>query len=133
VWNMSRIVINLDELEKELGKETRDILLDLSSDIINELKRNAPTGATGDLQRSYQIFYRSDSEIVLGSNISYASFVDTGTAPHTPPFAPIQKWARRVLNDESAAGAVWQKIRQEGTDPNPYIDESIDAAIDNLR
>jgi hypothetical protein len=128
-----RFVINLDELERELGSETRDILLDLSNDIINELKRNSPRGATGDLARSWSIFFRGDSEVVLGSNISYASYVDTGTAPHTPPFAPIQKWARRKLGDESAAWPVWQKIREEGTDPNPYIDESIETAIDNLR
>jgi len=128
-----RIVIDLDELEQELGDETRQLVLDLANDIVNELKRNAPVGATGDLQRSYTIFYRGESEVVLGSNLSYASFVDTGTAPHTPPFAPIQKWARRVLNDEGAAWPVWQKIRQEGTDPNPYIDESIDNAIQNLR
>lgn len=128
-----RIVIDLDELEQELGDETREILLELSNSIINELKRNSPRGATGDLARSWTIFFRGESEVVLGSNLSYASYVDTGTAPHTPPFAPIQKWARRKLGDEDAAGAVWQKIRQEGTDPNPYIDESIDNAIENLR
>jgi hypothetical protein len=128
-----RIVIDLDELERELGAETRDILLDLSNDIVNELKRNAPMGATGDLRRSYQIYFRGESEVVLGSDIHYADDVDTGTGPHIADFDAIQKWARRKLGDESAAGPVWRKIAQEGTDPNPYIDESIEAAIDNLR
>lgn len=128
-----RIVIDLDELEQELGDETREILLELSNSIINELKRNSPRGATGDLARSWTIFFRGESEVVLGSDIHYADDVDTGTGPHIADFDAIQKWARRKLGDESAAGPVWRKIAQEGTDPNPYIDESIDNAIQNLR
>jgi len=68
--------------------------------------------------------------VFLGTRLSYAQYVWKGTEPHTPPFQPIQVWARRKLGDEAAAGPVWQSIRQEGTDPNPFVERSIEQAID---
>ena len=41
----------------------------------------------------------------------------------------IQIWARRKLNDESAAWPVWQKIRQEGIDANPYVDKAFENTL----
>ena len=124
-----RLVFDLDELEGELDAEIARILEEISNTLINELKKEAPTGATADLQRSFQIFRRSSVEIVLGSRLAYAEFVQTGTRPHTPPFEPIQIWARRKLNDESAAWPVWQKIRQEGTDANRYVDRAFENTL----
>jgi len=120
-----RLVLDLDELEAELGDETRRILLEIANELVNNLKIEAPTGATGDLQRSIQILRRDDGEIILGSRLDYAEFVQTGTGPHAPPFEPIQVWARRVLGDEGAAWPVWWKIKQEGTDANPYVDRAM--------
>ena len=128
-----RVVFDLDELERELDAETADIVLELANDIVNEMKVEAPTGATGDLRRSIQLFQTGDREVLLGTRLGYAAYVNDGTRPHTPPFEPIQVWARRVLGDESAAGGVWQKIREEGTDPNPYVDRAIDNAVRDFR
>ena len=128
-----RLVFDLDELGDELDAETQDILEDIANTLINELKREAPTGATADLQRSFQIFRRSSGEIVLGSRLQYAEFVQTGTRPHTPPFEPIAIWARRKLGDESAAWAVWHKIRQEGTNANPYVDRAFENTLQSFR
>ena len=124
-----RLVFDLDELEGELDDETARILEDIANTLVNEMKKEAPTGATADLQRSIQIFRRSSNEIVLGTRLAYAEFVQTGTRPHTPPFEPIQIWARRKLGDESAAWPVWQKIRQEGTDANPYVDRAFENTL----
>ena len=124
-----RLVFDLDELEGELDDETARILENIANTLVNEMKKEAPTGATGDLQRSIQIFRRSSGEIVLGTRLSYAEFVQTGTRPHTPPFEPIQIWARRKLGDESAAWPVWHKIRQEGTDANPYVDRAFENTL----
>jgi len=129
----NRIVFDLDELDEELNAEVRRILLDIANEFINQVKVEAPTGATGDLQRSWQIFTQNDSEIVLGSRLGYALFVQTGTEPHTPPFEPIRLWARRKLGDESAAGAVWQKIRQEGTDADPYVDRAFENTLQRFQ
>jgi len=129
---MPRIVLDLSETREELGDETADLLLDLGNAIVNELKRNSPVGATADLRRSWQIFSRADGRVVLGSDIGYADDVDTGTPPHYADFEAIEKWSRRVLGSEEAAGAVWRKIAQEGTEPQPYIDESIQTALDDV-
>ncbi len=126
---MVRIVLDLRELERELGDEVQQFLLDLANELINELKANAPVGATGDLRRSIQVFSTRDGRVVLGTRLNYAGFVVTGTRPHTPPFEPIRVWARRVLGDESAAGAVWHSIRENGTEGNDFATPSIENAV----
>ena len=124
-----RIVFDLDELEGELDAETARILEDISNTLVNEMKKEAPSGATGDLVRSIQIFRRSSGEIVLGSRLDYAAAVQQGTGPHIANFEQIEVWARRKLGDESAAGAVWRSIAQNGTRPNPYLDRAMENTL----
>jgi len=124
-----RLVFDLDELEGELGDETARILEDVANTLVNELKREAPVGATADLQRSFQIFRRRDGEIVLGSRLGYAEDVQQGRGPHLADFEQLQVWARRKLGDESLAGPVWRKIAAEGTNANPYVDRAMDNTL----
>jgi len=124
-----RLVLDLDELEAELGDETRRILLEIANELVNNLKMEAPTGATGDLVRSIQILRQDDGEIILGTRIDYADDVLEGTEPHIADFEQIQVWARRKLGYEDAAGAVWRKIAQEGTDANPYVDRAMENTL----
>ena len=130
---MPTIKLDLNELERELGSEAADFMLELSNELVNQFKQNVNTGATGDLQRSFQIFRRNPTTVVLGSRLDYAAAVNYGRGPHEPDFEAIQTWARRKLGDESAAGAVYNKIRAEGTKPNPYIDRAIDETLDGYR
>jgi hypothetical protein len=130
---MARIVFNLDELEGELSAEVRQLLVEISNSLVNNLKRESPVGATGDLRRSWQLFRTSDDEVVLGSRINYAQAVNDGSEPHEPNFGDIQVWARRVIGDESAAGPVFRKIKREGTEPNPYIDRAFEATLREFR
>lgn len=129
---MPRITLDLTGFEEDLDEEVGDILFDIGSELVNQLQIEAPTGASGDLQTSFQIFRRTNRSVYLGSRLPYALFVQTGTRPHTPPFAPFQVWARRVLGDEDAAGAVWQKIREEGTDANPYMTRAFENTLDRF-
>ena len=130
---MARIVFDLDELDDELNAEVAGILEDIANELINQLKLESPVGATSDLQRSWQIFLTGRGRVVLGSRIGYADDVNDGTEPHEPDFEQIKIWARRVLGDESAAGAVFNKIKEEGTDPNPYIDRSLEQTINEFQ
>ena len=123
-----RVVFDLDELERELDAETADIVLELSNDIVNNMKIEAPRGATGDLADSIQLFRTGDREVLLGTRIGYAAAVNEGTDPHIANFETLQVWARRKLGDENAAGPVWRKIAREGTNANPYVDRAIDNA-----
>jgi len=124
-----RLVFDLDELEGELGDETARILEDVANTLVNELKREAPVGATADLRRSFQIFRRGDGEIVLGSRLGYAEAVQQGRGPHTPNFEHLQIWARRKLGDESLAGPVFRSIQKRGTRPNRYVDRAMDNTL----
>lgn len=124
-----QVVFNLDGLERELDAETREIVLELANEIVNEMKSEAPVGATGDLRRSIQIFQRGNGEVLLGTRLGYAEDVVEGTGPHTPPFEEIQVWARRKLGDEDAAGAVWRSIQEHGTAPNDFVSRAIDEAV----
>lgn len=86
--------------------------------VANAVKQLTPVGVSGHLRRSIQPSVRGyglNIEARIGSPLPYASPVETGTRPHTPPIEPIRLWARRVLGDEKAAGAVWQSIRKRGT------------------
>ena len=130
---MARLVVDLDQVEQDLGAEVQALLLDVANTFVNNLRREAPTGATGDLRRSMQIFRTGDGRVVLGSRIGYAMDVQEGTGPHTPDFDQIQVWARRKLGDEAAAGPVWRKIAREGTDANRYVDRAMEATIQEFQ
>ena len=129
----NRIVFDLDELDEELNAEVRRILLEIANEFVNQLKREAPVGATGDLQRSFQIFRQSSGEIVLGSRLGYAQAVQEGRGPHTPDFEQIRLWARRKLGDEDAAGAVFRSIQQNGTPPNDYLGRAMDNTLERFQ
>lgn len=53
------------------------------------------------------------------SQVSYAAAVEWGSAPHAPPFKPIQEWAERhgIKNWRG----VWWKIYHHGTQPHPFM------------
>ena len=130
---MPRIRVDLDHVGEGIDEATGEFLLDVANTLVNELKRESPVGATSDLQRSWQIFFTGDGSVVLGSRIDYADDVLRGTDPHKPDFERIQVWARRVLGDESAAGAVWNKIATEGTEPNDYLSRAIDNTLEQYQ
>lgn len=68
-----------------------------------------------------------------GYSAEHARFVEEGTTPHPPPIDPLKKWARRVLGDESAAWAVQQKIAEEGTDAQPFVQPGVEAQKAHLK
>jgi len=124
--------LDLDQLERRLGDEVQQFIVDLANEMVNQMKQEAPVGATGDLQRSIQIFRTGNGTVWLGTRIHYAMDVWKGTPPHTPDWEGIKVWARRKLGDESAAGPVYRKIQREGTDPNDYVGRAVDQAIERV-
>lgn len=124
--------LDLRELQRELDGEVQQFIQDLADEIVNEMKQEVPVGATSDLRRSIQIFQTTDGVVWLGTRIHYAMDVWKGTPPHSPDFEELKVWARRKLNDESAAGPVYQKIEAEGTNANDYVGRAIDQAIERV-
>lgn len=123
---------DLRELRADLGDEVNAFLVDVASEIVNEMKQEAPVGATGDLRRSIQLFRESENVVWLGTRIHYAGDVWKGTEPHLADFDEIRVWARRKLGSEAADGPVWRKIAQEGTEPNDFVGRAVDQALDRV-
>jgi len=78
--------IDLREMERELGKGADELLRDVAIELGNALQVEAPTGATGDLQRSFAILGEQDGVVWVGSQLPYADDVQYGTAPHIADF-----------------------------------------------
>lgn len=129
---MVLVRLDLNELERELGEAASQVALEVASELVNNLKIEAPTGATGSLQESFQIFRTGDGVVWLGTRVPYARGVWKGKPPHTPEFDAIEVWARRKLGDESAAGPVWRKIAREGTEANPFVERAIENTVQRV-
>jgi len=61
----------------------------------------------------------------LAEHAPYVNY-DTEWTSKKPPIEPLKGWARRVLNDESAAWAIQQKLFEEGDEGVFYAERSIE-------
>ncbi|HML23517.1 MAG TPA: HK97 gp10 family phage protein [Aggregatilinea sp.] len=57
-------------------------------------------------------------EGVVGSNVAYAPYQETGTRPHWPPLAALETWARR---HGTSAYVVARAIARRGTKGRRYL------------
>lgn len=108
------------EIEGSIDDFLRDIAIDLS----NELKLEAPVDR-GSLRQSIQVMPQEKGRYVVAVKSPHALPIQMGTKPFTPPFEPLASWGERTLNSRSIGAAVWQKIRQEGIDENPYVTRAL--------
>lgn len=133
---VERMRVDVADLADEIEDLTQERLTEIASELVNQLKIEAPTGATGDLQRLTQIWREEPGRIII-TMPEHGRFVQEATAPPSGnkkiPFEPIERWARRKLGDEDAAGPVWQKLMEEGTDANPFVDRAVDNTVQRFR
>lgn len=118
---------------------TRRAMLDASQHGFNVSQQHVPHGADSYLanQSAVEPTVLDDGSVVWGYNAEYARPVEEGSRPHWIPLRAVRnslmKWARRVLGDESAAWPVRQKIAEEGTDAQPYVQPGVDAMRARLK
>lgn len=124
--------LDVKQLEQELDRAAAQVAQEVAVELANQLRVEAPVGATGRLQDSFQLFRTEDGVVWLGTRVPYAKGVWKGKPPHEPDFEAIEVWARRKLGDESAAGPVWRKIAREGTEPNDFIGRAIDETLSRV-
>lgn len=129
---MVMLRFDLRDAESELGKATMEIAEEVAVELSNQLRIEAPVGATGRLQESFQLFRTEAGVVYLGTRVPYAKGVWKGKPPHEPDFDALKVWARRVLGDESAAGPVYTKIKEEGTEPNDFVGRAVDNTLDRV-
>lgn len=123
---------DLQELERELDAAAMEIAEDVAVELTNQLRIESPVGATGRLQESFQLFRSESGVVYLGTRVPYAEGVWKGKPPHEPDFESLQRWARRKLGDESAAGPVYAKITEEGTESNDFVGRAIDNTLQRV-
>jgi len=138
-----------NEVLKELNNITEKNIQKLNNDIKNaaiycmgEAKRNVsrpyPQGAvdTGQLRNSITMEDNiSGNETVyrVGTNVTYAPYIEFGTRPHFPPIQALMEWVHRHTraakgktplfenNERGIAYAIALKISKKGTPPKPYL------------
>lgn len=123
---------DLRELEDELGTATMHVAEEVAVELANQLRVEAPVGATNRLSESFQIFRTEAGVVFVGSRVPYAEGVWKGRPPHEPDFEDIKVWARRKLGDESAAGPVYTSIKEHGTEENRFVERAIDNTLDRV-
>lgn len=82
---------------------------------------------TGRLRASITPEVRSESDTVIGvigSNVTYAPFVEFDTRPHWPPIAALKVWAER---HHANAFLVARAISRRGTIGKHYLQKAFDA------
>ena len=92
-----------------------------------ESQDRVPVSSGSLLQSGYPPEWDGDT-LRYGYRADHAKPVEFGSQPHWPPIAPLKKWARRVLGDESAAYAVQQKIAEKGTPAQKFARPGRDMA-----
>lgn len=70
---------------------------------------------------------------IVGSPVSYAPYVETGTKPHWPPFAPIMYWVQRKLRLSgdalyAATRGVQRAIARSGTQGKQMFEKGLEAS-----
>jgi len=87
----------------------------------------------GGLRGSVNIEQIDWNLVKVGTNLAYAKAIEYGTPPFTPPLQPLKDWGRRVLGSEKAGVAVWNKIRKQGINPQPFFRPGINKFISKNR
>lgn len=126
--------------EDLVGSEMYKVMLRAASLVSRDAKLNAPVDR-GLLRASITPDVRSDGKTVygvVGSNVSYAPFMETGTgtpaghAPHYPPPDALNVWAGRhgFSSGYAVARAIW---RRGGLVGRHYLQKGFEANQNEIR
>jgi len=110
-----RLVLhNLERLGKEGAQAVRRGMNKSAILIESEAKRLCPVD-TGRLKSSITHMWRGGDEVVVGTNVKYASYVEFGTRPHM--IFPREK---KALYWDGAEHPV-KHVYHPGTKPQPFL------------
>ena len=146
---MSKRTVNLADFAKELGVHNDKQLEQLHQASLLGIAKAIPLLVetspvdTGLYAQSWD-FRKEEFGAVLGNTAPYASIIEYGARPFTPPIEPLLAWAKRVLGDSSQppdyspqvkalAFAVQQKIKREGMKPRHVMENAIPQIIENIK
>jgi len=124
----NKIIVKVDNLKNftaSIQETISNALLELGYRVEKRAKQMCPVN-TGRLRASIHTAQISPAEVVVGTDVAYAPYVEYGTLPHKPPYEPIARWAHLHKLDE-AVWAIIQSIAQKGTQPKPYLRPAYEA------
>ena len=118
-----KVAFNPGRLHDEVANQARSIFVDEMLTAAEELQRLSPVGATGDLQRGWDVTQPRRSPVSFEIAGSVANAAPNalnrivGRGPGTPPpIAPLKAWVAAKGLPAGVAYAVAKKIAKEGTD-----------------
>lgn len=118
--------------EESVSQLLERLGLKLTRYIKEELTRNG-TVSSGVLRDSYTSNVEGSERVIVGSPLEYAKHVEWGTGPRNsvPPYSAIEPWVKRELKPspeelESVTWSVMNKIKKEGTSPQPHVRPAVD-------
>lgn len=117
------------EIAEEVARAMADRIVELVVDNINK----KGIANEGTLARSVGFEKVAERTYKVFVDVDYGKFVEYGTDPHMPPWAPINRWVRMKLGVsgsklKSVTAKVRNKIAEEGTDPQPFWRPAINQA-----
>jgi len=141
---MVTISFDTEGLDEDVKQKVEPLLTRIAADLSNFIGDEVPVGATGNLRNSVQVlgFSGDNTKKVVAVRADYANAVRLGREPgNFPPLEPLRKWVSRVIGEqeylswqgegwevnslEDATYLVGQSIEQSGTEPNTYLERSI--------
>lgn len=127
ITGMKETQRRMEQVVKDLrGTPMINAMRDATLIVTRDAKINAPVD-TGRLRASITPEVSADAEEVrgvVGSNVTYAPFVELGTRPHWPPIAALEVWAAR---HHTSAFLVARAISRRGTPAVEYLGKAFEA------
>lgn len=124
------------ELEQKIaethGSEMLMTMRNMTLMIQRDAKINAPVD-TGRLRASITptVAQMGDTiEGVVGSNVTYAPYMELGTKPHWPPPGALTVWARRHNTEEFV---VQRAIARRGTAPRRFLERAFESNLNRIK
>lgn len=107
--------------------------------VVSEIDTTQPYAPvnTGTLKHSVRST-PTDQGAILSVDAPYASFVERGTRPFSPPLAPLADWAmdKGIANDEDEAMAIARgiqaKFRREGMAPRFFFKRAMREIVEKV-
>jgi len=157
-------VRELKEVQREIEQKIKDLhgpemLLAIRTATLlvqRDAKINAPVN-TGRLRASIVPSVMSHGDVIegiVGSNVTYAPYVEFGTKPHWPPLAPIMRWVhlkklagtysiktkrrtggatRQRSEDYIVAKWIQKAIAERGTKPQEYLKKAFEKNVPRIQ
>jgi len=124
------------ELEQKIaethGSEMLMTMRNMTLMIQRDAKINAPVD-TGRLRASITPTVAQMGDIiegVVGSNVTYAPYMELGTKPHWPPPGALTVWARRHNIEEFV---VQRAIARRGTKPRRFLERAFESNLNRIK